>query len=185
MNNTKLLNNFKCHLLIFFFICSTSFAQSNSLSIGAYGGLGAIRGNSPALTAVSGSVFVNYSPYFWQGLSIKNSVIYNRKVEYFLPEDRSEDKYYPYVWGFSTTALLYQILGGTYLKEGIGISVLNDRTYSDVNQWGAGFIGNFEGGFIFEDHNLSFGAGTDIAQTFINASINYFNVYIVVEYYLR
>lgn len=169
---------------ILLFVPNKIFSQEDTFSIGTYAGLGSIKGNSPALTVVSGSIFLNYSPYFWKGLSIKTNLIYNRKVEYFLPEDRT-DKYYPYVWGFTTTALLNHNLGGTYLKEGIGVSVLNDRTYNDVDLWGAGFVGNFEGGFIFKRHNLSLGAGTEIAQTFINNSINYFTVYIVVEYYLR
>ena len=147
--------------------------------------MGSIRGNSPALAALSGNLFVNYSPYFWDGISFRADIVYSKKFEYFLPEEDEANRYYPYVWGFSIKTQLYQKLRGrTYLKEGIGLSLLNDRTYSDINRWGFGFVGNFEGGFIFEDHNLNLGLGTELAQTFINASINYFNVYIILEYYL-
>jgi hypothetical protein len=180
----KLLKFILSFVLISIITTSNLRGQEDSLSVGGYAGLGSIRGNSPALTAVSGSLFLNYSPYFWNGIYFRTDLHYSRKVEYFLPEDRT-NRYYPYVWGFSFKTQLYQNLNDIFfLREGIGISALNDRTYSDVDDWGVGFVGNFEGGFVFEEHNLNLGVGLELSQTFINTSINYFNFYFIIEYYL-
>ena len=85
---------------------SKSNGQIASAGIGVNLGLGQIKGNSPSLASLSGSLMVDVTTTFWDELTFRTGYHYSRKVEYFLPEN-SRGKYYPFIkfYSFQTPKL--------------------------------------------------------------------------------
>src|SRR4030042_1633907 len=103
--------------------------QIKSFSLGEYVGIGEIQGNSSSLTSFCGSIFLDVKPSFLQDFSFRLSFLYARKIEYFLPENRS-NKYYPFMKAITLKVYTEQnIYGRIFAEEGIGPLVLNDRIF--------------------------------------------------------
>ena len=161
-------------------------AQPVTLSVGGSIGLGQIKGNTPSLTAFEGSIFIDAAPSFFDDFSLRLGYMYEQKVEYFLPENRT-GKYYPSLRAFSLKAVLSQSISyNVYLEEGLGAIMLNDRTLIEDSKWnaGAGFhalIGlDLRDG---ESKGFRLGVGTDYGIAFTDANASYSNIYIQVQYY--
>lgn len=156
--------------VIFQFFTVINFGQIKSTGIGLNIGLGQIKGNSPSLTSLSGSVQFDINTTFWEDLIIRLGYHYSKKVEYFLPEN-SSGKYYPFVKFFSLQTLIKQEWGeNLFLEEGIGVVYLNDRTFSDTNDWSIGtiFSGLFGIDFRTGESGFTIGAGAEYAVAFRN-----------------
>lgn len=160
-------------------------AQTSNTEVGAGLGIGTIKGNSPSVTSLSGKILVGYEPEFLAGLSIRLGFLFARKVEYFLPENRT-DRYYPFIKAFTLTGFIEQPLSkNLFLEEGLGFVYLNDRTFSDVDAWDFGIVGNFLVGIHLWNMNekgFTFGVGTGFGNTFTNSTASYFNFYFETRY---
>lgn len=169
-------------ILIF---ASSSYGQIASAGIGINLGLGQIKGNSPSLASLSGSIMVDVTTTFWDELTFRTGYHYSRKVEYFLPEN-SRGKYYPFLKFYSLQVVINQKMGEKlFLEEGLGIVYLNDRTFSDTNDWNAGtiFSGLFGIDFRENESGFTLGAGAEYAVAFTNNNASYIAVKIQSFYY--
>ena len=160
-------------------------AQIHSTGIGVNIGLGQIKGNSPSLASLSGSILFDVNTTLWDGLTFRTGYHYSRKVEYFLPEN-STGKYYPFVKYFSLQAVINQRMGEKFfLEEGLGIVYLNDRTFSDTNDWSAGTIFSGIFGIDFREFGSGFtlGFGSEYAVAFSNYNASHVAVKVQSFYY--
>lgn len=161
-------------------------AQIESPSVGASLHLGNIKGNSPSVSSIGGTIFFDFFPWFENDVSFRTSFTYSQMVEKFLPENRS-GRYYPFIKYFSLKGIIRQDFSFPFfIEEGAGLIYLNDRTFSDVNLWevGAGFSALF--GYDFRRNGtegLSIGLGIDYGVTFTHTTANYFLLYLHTQYY--
>lgn len=173
--------------VIFILIISTNLnnAQIISTGIGLNIGIGQIRGNSPSLASLSGSIMFDIKTPLWNGLTFRTGYHYSRKVEYFLPEN-SKGKYYPLVKFYSFQAVIDQFISEKlFIEEGLGIVYLNDRTFNDTNDWGLGTIFSGMLGMDFKSKGSGFtlGAGAEYAVAFSNKNASHVAIKIQSFYY--
>ena len=179
------MKNYFLPILFFFFWASTSNAQISSAGVGINLGLGQIKGNSPSLSSLSGSILIDIQTSFWDGLTFRSGYHYSRNVEYFLPGSR-KGEYYPFVKFISFQAVINQNMGERlFLEEGLGIIYLNDRTFSDTNDWSVGTIFSGLFGIDFRNNNSGFtlGVGAEYAVAFRNKNANSVSVKLQTFYY--
>lgn len=173
-------------LFLLFLVTNISYAQIESASIGGSLHLGNIRGNSPSVSTVGGTIFFDFFPWFESDVSFRTSFTYSQMVEKFLPENRT-GRYYPFTKIFSLKGFIRQDFPYPFfLEEGAGLVYLNDRTYSDVNIWefGAGF--STLCGYDFRKDGvsgISIGLGIDYGITFTRTTANYFLVFMQTQFY--
>jgi hypothetical protein len=173
--------------IILLFACSAKTeAQITAFSAGGSLGIGGLKGNSPSQTSLCGDLFLDFYPSFIDFISIRLKFNYSRKVEYFLPENRT-NKYYPFVKSFSANVFLEQYVDSkVFVEEGIGFLVLNDHTFSDVNTWNYGMVFNALAGWDlrkFEDTGFRIGFGTEYGLTFTNANASFYSFHIQGQYF--
>lgn len=87
-------------LLLFIIPISISQAQFSNVNVGAYLGIGEIKGNSPPQTSLAANIFIDFQTPLLDDVSFRFNYLHARKIEYFLPENR-KGKYYPFVNAFS------------------------------------------------------------------------------------
>ena len=168
-------------------LTSVSLAQIEYLSFGAYVGFGEIRGNSAPVTSAGTNLYIDAIPWFSDGtISIRAGFLYAQKLEKFLPENRT-GRDYPFIKTYSIKGILKQLFSKTiYLEEGVGIILLNDRTFSDVNSWQTGVSFNALAGIDLRDINsagFSLGIGLDYGITFTGTTAGYYMIYGQVQYF--
>jgi hypothetical protein len=170
-------------LLFAFFLTCTSYPQAD-LSVGAYAGGGAISANSPNEGAFSSSVFIEayLSPFDY--LSTRLSFIYATDFNSLVPE--SSNQYYPSVKGISLKGVYsYYLNYNFYIEQGLGLVTLNDRIYSDRNNWDYGVILSLLAGIDLRQVTINgfrMGLGMEYGLTFFNYSIQYYSVHFLVQY---
>jgi len=175
-------------LFIIFIIASANVihTQIKIDGVGGYIGLGSIKGNSASVSSFTSSLFVDTKMFISEHITFRFSFFYARKLEALLPE-ASSSRYFPYQKGFSIKAVIDQPLSEyLFLEEGLGLLLLNDRTFSDTNEWGVGAAFNITIGLDFRGYkNTGFklGVGSDIGTTFNATTPNYFSVQLQTAYY--
>lgn len=173
-------------LFLFSIMVFTTNAQIHVDAIGAYAGLGSIKGNSSSVSCLTTSIFADTKLFLSEEITFRFSFIYARKVEAILPTG-SQSRYFPFQRGLSVKMILEQPLYQYFfIEEGIGLLVLNDRTFSDTDKWGVGVIFHIVAGIDFRSYKqsgfkLSF--GSDIGNTFNATTPSYFSVHLQAAYY--
>lgn len=166
------------------FFCYDSNAQINSISAGANIGLGEIKGNSPSVTSLGTSLYLDLVPWFSNNLTFRTGFLYSQKLEHFLPESRKM-RYYPFVKSFFLKSVLRADLNQLlYLEQGAGIIYLNDRTFGDINEWEPGASFNILWGIDFSEFDrdgILLGIGLDYGITFIKTSASYYLIYLQIQ----
>ncbi|MFH1196691.1 MAG: hypothetical protein V1720_13395 [bacterium] len=174
-------------IIVFFIFISESTAQITAFSVGGSIGVGGLKGNSPSQTSLSGDLFLDFYPSFIDFISIRLKFNYSQKAEYFLPENRS-NRYYPFVKSFSANVFVEQYIDSKiFVEEGIGVLLLNDHTFSDVNTWNYGMMFNALAGWDlrnFSDSGFRIGFGTEYGLTFTNSSASFYSFYLQGQYFL-
>jgi hypothetical protein len=172
---------------ILFLICILSisnFGQIKSVSGGAKLGLGEIRGNSPSVSALGMGLYLDFVPWFSDELSFRTGFQYAQKLEYFLPENRMQ-RYYPFIKSFSFEGVLKVELNKLFfLEQGVGIIYLNDRTFSDVNEWEPGAVFHVLSGIDFSDEEsdgIRLGLGLEYGITFTKTNASYYLIYLQIQ----
>ncbi|MBZ0198971.1 MAG: hypothetical protein K8H86_03820 [Ignavibacteriaceae bacterium] len=169
---------------VFIFSCASLYGQS-FLSAGASLGGGTIKGNSPAQTSYTSSVFIETEMPFVRDASLRISFLYAADINSILPDNRII--YTPSIKGISLKTIVRQPLQDKfYLEEGIGILLLNDRTFSDTNVLDFGAAASFLGGIDFRNEinvkGFRFGAGVEYGLTFTNTLAGYISFHLQGEY---
>ena len=167
--------------VIFFSVIKPS---AQTISIGGFLGGGTVGGFSAEQGAFSSSVFVeaNTQPI---GFDTRLSFIYVQDFNALLPG--STNSYFPFVKAISLKAIFNQPLSHPFfLEEGFGPVVIEDRTFSNVDEWNYGTVFSIEAGIDFRKNKIDgfkVGLGVEYAITFGNTFAKYFSFHVQGQYY--
>jgi hypothetical protein len=177
---------------IIFIICVYSIitsAQVRFTSAGIYIGGGLISGNSPNTSAFTVSPFADINFGFNENLDFRFGLFYGRDANALFSDDQGS-KYYPYLQGSSVKAITTQLITeNIYLEEGAGILILNDRSFSDVDEWayGSSFFASINI-YAFnapkKGEGFAIGIGTEYGITFTNTLPSFYALYLQLKYLL-
>ncbi len=171
-------------LLLIAALVPDSMAQNN-FGVGINAGGGTIGGNLPSVGSFNTSFFIEGNPGFKGNVILRLSFDYAVNIDVLLP--KSPNRYIPYLKGFSLKGIMSQTLSGQlYVEEGIGIIMLNDRTFSSLNEWDSGLTFSILPGFDFrnnDEQGIKIGVGTEYGLTFTNTSVRFLSVHLQTEYY--
>lgn len=161
-------------------------AQVKLEGIGLYGGLGTIKGNSAGVASFTTSAFIDTKMFFSEFVIFRYSFFYARKFEALIASN-SRAQYFPFHKGYSIKAVIEQPLSEyVFLEEGAGFLFLNDRTFSDTNEWGIGITFHLVGGLDFRDDlgsGFKVGVGSEVGTTFTETTPQFFSAHIQTAYY--
>jgi len=165
--------------LFSFILTSICFAQIKYTNIGASLGIGSIHGNSPNVSALSGSLSTDFKLWFSDVVSFRLGYTHTRMSDYFLPENTT-NKYYPFLNFYTLKGVIYQpLFKKLFIEETAGILILNDRTFVDTNVWVFGGTFSFLVGLDFryeELKGITIGLSTSYGIT-INATTAGFSIF--------
>ena len=169
-------------LFIFFLFISKTDAQY--MSVGGFIGGGSVGGFSASTGAFTSSLFAEVpTPFF--GFNTRLSFIYVQDFNILLPG--STNRYYPFVKAVSLKAMFTQPLNDPFfLEEGFGPVAVNDRTFSNVDEWNYGVAFSLTAGIDFRKDSPSgfkTGLGVEYSITFGNTSAKYFSFHLQGQYY--
>ncbi len=157
-------------------LTAVNYSQINKVDPGASIGIGEIKSNSPSVTALGGTIFLDLTMWFSDDVWIRTGFTYMRKLEYFLPENR-EGRVYPFMKLFSLEGVIQQKLSGIiFLEECAGLIYLNDRTFG-VNEWMPGTQFSALCGLDFTDDlrkGSQVGLGFKYGITFTKTNADYY-----------
>jgi hypothetical protein len=169
---------------IFLFSFTGIFAQGY-ISAGASVGGGFIGSNSPNQSSFASTLFLESGPFFIEDFGLRFSFHYAGDYNQLVPGDRS--RYNPFIKGFSLKAVYSQIMSPPYfIEEGLGILILNDRTFIDRDAWGQGILFSLLAGVDFRnfsEQGLKIGASGEYGLTFVNAVVRYFTLNLQANYF--
>ncbi len=159
-------------------------AEAQNISVGGFIGGGSVEGFSAATGAFTSSLFAELStPYF--GFNTRLSFIYGQDFNFLLPG--STNKYYPFIKAFTLKAIFTQPLSRPFfLEEGFGPAAIEDRTFSDVDEWNYGTAFSIAAGMDLREYKASgfkIGAGVEYSITFGNTFAKYISVHLQGQYY--
>lgn len=181
MKNILQVNLLAIVVTIIFF--SNTPAQSG-FGVGGYLGGGVISGDSPNQSAFTSSVFFEFKTPFSDNILPRISFFYAQDFHRLLPE--STNKYFPFLKGISFKGVASQRVSENYfVEEGAGFIAINDRTFTDVNEWNYGVVSSIIAGFDFRKSNntgFRLGGGMEFAFSFANTFAKYFSFHIQGEY---
>lgn len=169
-------------LSLVFFACIT-YSQSK-FSAGAYVGGGIISANSPNRGAFATSVFIEAFLSSFDYFSTRLSFIYATDFNSIVPGNRSQ--YNPSVKGISLRGVYsYYLNYNFYIEQGLGLITLNDRLYSDRDNWDYGVIISSLAGIDLRKGPLNgfrIGIGMEFGLTFFNYSVQYYSIHFLAQY---
>lgn len=162
---------------IILFLALTA-ATEAQISIGASIGGGVIMLSPVSEGSVNSSVFLDYQ--LSGRISARLNFLYNADYQAFLPNEKAA--YRPFVKGLNLKAVISPDLNETfYLEEAAGISVLNDRVFSDHNNWDYGVVFSLSiAKPVFTNFDLA--AGAEYNLTFTGTSVQYFSMFLQGKY---
>jgi hypothetical protein len=170
-------------LLIFILANPASTAQIK-VSIGGSLGGGYLQGNSPSVGATTMSLFLETNTVLFAEVFPRLGVIFVKDFNAVIPN--VDKPYFPYLQGITFKGITTQYFdGGYFLEEGVGLLALNDRTFSDTDDWNYGVVLSINGGFDLRGFNLDgfkLGAGAEYGLTFTNALPQYSSIHFYVNY---
>lgn len=160
-----------------------TFAQTE-ISIGGYLGGGSFSGNSFSVGGFTSSLFVEANLPLFEEVFPRASFIFTKDFNAILPNTKKA--YYPYLMGFNLKGVTTQYFDNKiFLEEGVGLLVLNDRTFSDTNIWDYGVVISLSVGYDLRNFNLKefkLGAGAEYGITFFNTLPHYSSAHLFVHY---
>ncbi len=178
-----MIKNFYFSFIIILFLNPSLYSQMEA-SVGVYTGGGVISANSPSQTAFTSSVFIEASLNPMDYLSARLSFIYATDFNSIIPESRNQ--YYPFIKGVSLKGIYtFYFTSNIFMEQGLGGVVLNDRVYTDRNDWDLGIILSILGGVDLRKEEYTgfrIGVGTEYGLTFMNYSPQYFSIHFQVQY---
>jgi hypothetical protein len=178
-----ILNKAKSCLIILI-ILGSPLVFGQSFSVGTNLGGGIISSNSPTVGSFTSSLFIEGELTSEDYLGYRLSFFYTGDFAVLLPGDNSV--YYPFIKG-ATLKLIYSsnISDRFYFEQGLGGLVLNDRVYSDRDNWGYGFAVSVLLGKDMRDSDyqgIKLGVGAEYGLTFIEFSAYFITFYLQLSY---
>lgn len=173
----------KIYLNIFFLLIAfkTANAQFDSLRIGGGIGFGSLLGDFPSQSTLGAKIFLETDNAFSPFDKLQFHFAYAQKIEKFLPGDY-KIQYYSYMYSIGLTGLFTQKFNKFIsVDEGIGLLLLNDRSFDDIDVWNYGVSLNVLGE-IKLNNKVNMGLGLDYGLTFNNTNMSYFLIFIQVKH---
>jgi hypothetical protein len=172
-------------LLVIIFISIQTVANAQfRISIGGSVGGGFLKSNSPSVGAVTASLFLEMNTVLFEEVYPRLGFIFAKDFNAIIPN--VEKPYFPWVQGITFQGVTTQYFDGRYfLEEGVGLLALNDRTFSDTDNWNYGVVLSLNGGFDLRGFNLDgfkLGAGAEYGITFTNSLPQYSSIHLFVNY---
>lgn len=162
---------------------SLTFSQVDFTIGGSFGG-GSFRGNSLSVGSFTTSLYVEANIPLFEEVYPRASFIFTKDLNTVLPNTRKP--YYPYLMGVSVKGVTYQFFENKiFLEEGVGLLVLNDRTFIDTNVWDYGIVLSLSAGYDLRNFNLKgfkLGLGAEYGITFFNTLPKYSSFHLFVHY---
>jgi hypothetical protein len=173
----------KVFLIIILFYSVVTFSQTE-ISIGGYVGGGSFNGNSISVEGFTSSIFVEANTPLFEEVFPRASFIFTKDFNALLPN--STQTYNSFILGFNIKGITTQYFDNKFfLEEGVGVLVLNDRTFIDTNIWDYGIVISISAGYDLRDFNLKgfkIGAGAEYGITFFNTLPKYSSIHLFVIY---
>jgi hypothetical protein len=158
--------------------------QAQTFSVGGFVGGGSVGGFSAETGAFSSSLFaeVNTQPL---GFDTRLSFIYVQDFNALLPG--STNNYFPFAKALSLKAIFNQPLTHPFfLEEGFGPIAIDDRTFSNIDEWNYGTVFSIEAGMDLRKYKIDgvkLGLGVEYAITFGNTFAKYISFHLQGQYY--
>lgn len=169
----------------FLLIFSINIKAQGNVGAGLNFGGGSIGGNLTTLTGFASSLFVEGNPGISKNLIFRLSFVYITDSNILFPQNSNRN--YPFIKAFTLKGIETQnILNNIYIEEGLGILLLNDRTFENINEWDLGAAFSILPGIDFRDElksGFKLGVGTEYGLTFTNTNVWYFSIHFQTEYY--
>jgi hypothetical protein len=168
-------------IIVFLFLPK---GDAQTISVGGFIGGGTVAGFSASTGAFTSSLFaeVNTSGL---GFNTRLSFIYAQDFNVLLPG--STNQYYPFLKAVSLKAMFTQPLSSPFfLEEGFGPVVIEDRTFSNVDEMNYGVAFSMIAGIDFRENHtdgVKAGAGVEYSITFGNTFAKYFSFHLQGQYY--
>ncbi len=180
----KKLFTILCSALFLLLLSNCADAQNN-FGIGIRAGGGTIGGNLPSIGSFNSSFFLEGSTGFTGSVLFRLSLDYAVNIDVLLPQNSS--RYIPFVRSISLTGIISQPVGSKlYVEEGLGVTVVNDRTFGNLNEWDTGLTFSILPGLDFRNDSgqgFKIGVGTEYNLTFTNTNVWFLSLYLQSEYY--
>jgi len=160
-----------------------SFAQTE-LNAGINAGGGFISANSPNEGAFTSSFFIGayLSPEDY--ISTRLGFIYAADLNSIVPGSRRQ--YYPSIKGLYIKGIYsYYPAESFYMEQGLGLLTLNDRIYSDRNNWDFGIVLSLLAGIDLRENlwnGFRIGLGLEYGLTFLSYTIQYYSTHFQLQY---
>ena len=171
-------------LAIIFIACQFSVNAQFRITVGGTLGGGYIKGNSPSVGAVTTSVFIETNTVLFEEVFPRLGFVFAKDFNAIIPNVKKP--YFPWIRGITFKGVTTQYFdSGYFLEEGVGLLALNDRTFSDTDNWNYGIVLSINGGFDLRGFNLDgfkLGAGAEYGITFTNSLPQYSSLHFFVSY---
>ena len=166
----------------FIFLLSTFLiGQSSRTAVGTGIGIGSFNGDFPSQTTFNTKIYVETPSGISLFDKLNFSFTFGQKIEKFLPGNYKYD-YYSYFTSFGVSGVFTQDIGGNLsIDEGIGLLYLNDRSFSDIDEWNIGMILNIAGGMQISK-NVNVYLNIDYGLTFTNTNSSYIAFLVLCKY---
>ncbi len=167
----------------FVFFAALIFPQSQ-ISVGGFVGGGQFSGNSVSVGGFTTSLFFEMDTPLFEEVYPRLSLIFTKDFNAILPN--STKTYNPFIFGVDFKGVTTQYFDGKiFLEEAVGLTALNDRTFSDTDIWDYGVVVSIAAGFDLRDFNLNgfkIGAGAEYGMTFFNTLPKYSSLHVYFIY---
>lgn len=178
-----MLNKIFSSAVVIFFGFTRLFAQTE-ISAGINAGGGFISANSPDEGAFTTAVFIDGYLNPGDYISARIGFIYAADFNSIVPDSRKQ--YYPSIKGFYLKGIYsYYLTENFYMEQGLGLLTLNDRVYSDRNNWDYGIVISLLAGIDFRENlrsGFKLGIGLEYGITLVNYTIQYYSTYFQLQY---
>lgn len=170
-------------ILIVVFFSSSVFSQTE-ISLGGYLGGGSFSGNSVSVGGFTTSIFVEANLPLFEEVFPRISLIYTKDFNAILPN--TNQPYNPFIMGINFKGVTTQYFDSKiFLEEGVGLTALNDRTFSDTDIWDYGIVVSLSVGYDLRNFDLKgfkIGAGAEYGITFFNTLPKYSSIHVIVQF---
>jgi len=168
-------------LAIIFFIAK---ANAQTVCIGGFLGGGTVGGFASSTGAFTSSFFAEVNTPFL-GFNPRLSFVYAQDFNALLPG--TTNKYFPFLKAYSLKGIFTQPLKKPFfIEEGFGPEIINDRTFSNVDEWNYGIAVSIATGIDFRKETTSgfkAGVGAEFSITFGNTFAQYLSVHLQGQYF--
>ena len=165
---------------VFLFIFTAKIQAQDNFGVGVNFGAGSLGGNFQSSGSFNTSIFVEGNPGFKGNYLMRLTYLYVTDMNVLLPTPLNN--YYPFIRGISLKGIQYQDFDNSiYSEEGLGALAINDRTYSNLNEWDYGVVFSVLVGLDLRhgvEKGFRIGLGGEYGLTFTNTDVRYLSIYL-------